>query len=336
MSAAADAEDKTEKHAVTPGPLAPARELYGVMLLERGMAKEALAAFEATKAKEPNRFHGYAGAAQAAEKLGDKADGKGNYQKLVTLVGDGDSEPAGGRGRTQIRRQELAAVRARWFERTTIAVIAAFGLGVLGAALPCSRAARPSPRLAVSPQLVLTETQWPFPIDQWGKGKAFRCEAADCGTEVMLYLRAKIGFCNCTTGVADDDELTRISDLELMGGKPEALGDGRPIRVGWMNGRSRTYALTGTQSRQRSRSDSTTAATPSSPPSCSGTKAPPRSSRACSRFSMATPSNAGRRSRSACERRQAHSPTAEADWKRRSRNGERERSARALRRLKSQ
>ena len=55
MSAAADAEDKTEKHAVTPGPLAPARELYGVMLLERGMAKEAVAAFEATKAKEPNR-----------------------------------------------------------------------------------------------------------------------------------------------------------------------------------------------------------------------------------------------------------------------------------------
>ena len=63
MSAAADAEDKTEKSPVTPGPLAPARELYGQMLLERGMAKEALAAFEASKAKEPNRFHGYAGAA---------------------------------------------------------------------------------------------------------------------------------------------------------------------------------------------------------------------------------------------------------------------------------
>ena len=59
MSAAADAEDKTEKAPVTPGPLAPARELYGFMLLDRGMAKEALAAFEATKAKEPNRFNGY-------------------------------------------------------------------------------------------------------------------------------------------------------------------------------------------------------------------------------------------------------------------------------------
>jgi tetratricopeptide (TPR) repeat protein len=92
MSAAADAEDKTEKHAVTPGPLAPARELYGQMLLERGMAKEALAAFEATKAKEPNRFRGFLGAAMAAEKLGDKAKAKENYQQLTTLAASADTE----------------------------------------------------------------------------------------------------------------------------------------------------------------------------------------------------------------------------------------------------
>ncbi len=100
MSAAADAEDKTEKHAVTPGPLAPARELYGEMLLERGMTKEALAAFEATKAKEPNRLHGFLGAAKAADKLGDKAAAKANYQKLVTMVGEGGSS-----------RPEVAAAR---------------------------------------------------------------------------------------------------------------------------------------------------------------------------------------------------------------------------------
>jgi tetratricopeptide (TPR) repeat protein len=94
MRAAADAEDKTEKHAVTPGPLAPARELYGEMLLERGMAKEALAAFEATKAKEPNRFRGFLGAAIAAEKLGDKAKAKENYQQLVTLAANADAERA--------------------------------------------------------------------------------------------------------------------------------------------------------------------------------------------------------------------------------------------------
>jgi hypothetical protein len=92
MSAAADAEDKTEKSPVTPGPLAPARELYGDMLLERGMAKEALTAFEATQAKEPNRYHGYAGAAVAAEKTGDKSKAKANYEKLVALGRDADSE----------------------------------------------------------------------------------------------------------------------------------------------------------------------------------------------------------------------------------------------------
>lgn len=92
MSAAADAEDKTEKSAVTPGPLAPARELYGEMLLQRGMAKDALAAFEATKAKEPSRFRGFLGAAQAAEKLGDKATAKANYEKLIALAASADTD----------------------------------------------------------------------------------------------------------------------------------------------------------------------------------------------------------------------------------------------------
>jgi hypothetical protein len=92
MSAAADAEDKTEKHPVTPGPLMPARELYGYMLLDRGMAKEALAAFEATMAKELNRFNSYAGAAKAAQSLGDKAKAKANYEKLVALASAGDSD----------------------------------------------------------------------------------------------------------------------------------------------------------------------------------------------------------------------------------------------------
>ncbi|HET7884738.1 MAG TPA: hypothetical protein VFL62_00800 [Bradyrhizobium sp.] len=92
MAASADAEDKTEKAPVTPGPLVPARELYGFMLLDHGQAKEALAAFEATKAKEPNRFNGYAGAAQAAQKLGDPATAKANYEKLLGLAADSSSD----------------------------------------------------------------------------------------------------------------------------------------------------------------------------------------------------------------------------------------------------
>jgi tetratricopeptide (TPR) repeat protein len=90
MSAAADAEDKTEKHPVTPGVPKPARELYGAMLLERGMAKEALAAFEATLKKEPNRLGAYAGAAVAAEKSGDLAKAREYYGKVVAIAENAD------------------------------------------------------------------------------------------------------------------------------------------------------------------------------------------------------------------------------------------------------
>ncbi|HEY2755793.1 MAG TPA: hypothetical protein VGJ01_08620 [Pseudolabrys sp.] len=90
LSAAADAEDKTEKHPVTPGPLAPARELYGVMLLDQGMANDALAAFEATLKKEPNRLGATIGAAKAAEKAGDMAKARQYYAKVAALADDAD------------------------------------------------------------------------------------------------------------------------------------------------------------------------------------------------------------------------------------------------------
>ena len=63
-----------------------------------------------------------------------------------------------------------------------------------------------------------------------------------------LYLRAKLGFCNCTTGVADDDELDRMSDFDLVGGEVSPLGAGRPITVAWMKGRSRAYSAHRSQS----------------------------------------------------------------------------------------
>jgi hypothetical protein len=97
--------------------------------------------------------------------------------------------------------------------------------------------------LAANAQPVWNEVAWPFPMDQWGKGKAFACSATDCGAEVTVYLRAKIGFCNCTTGVADDEELDRISDFSLFENKLHALSAGRPIAVAWMKGRSRAFAV---------------------------------------------------------------------------------------------
>lgn len=90
MSAAADAEDKTEKHPVTPGVPTPARELYGTMLLERGNPKEALAAFEAVLKKEPNRLGAYVGAAKAAEKSDDPAKAREYYGKVVAIAGAAD------------------------------------------------------------------------------------------------------------------------------------------------------------------------------------------------------------------------------------------------------
>src|SRR5262245_25513909 len=91
MRAAADAEDKTEKHPVTPGVPRPAREWYGVMLLERGMAEQALAAFEATLKKEPNRLGATVGAAKAAERLGDKPKARAYYEKAIAIAPEADS-----------------------------------------------------------------------------------------------------------------------------------------------------------------------------------------------------------------------------------------------------
>ena len=90
MSAAADAEDKTEKAPVTPGPLAPARELYAAMLLDSGMAAEALAAFEATLKKEPHRFGATIGAARAALKAGNAAKARASYAAVLELAAEAD------------------------------------------------------------------------------------------------------------------------------------------------------------------------------------------------------------------------------------------------------
>ena len=128
---------------------------------------------------------------------------------------------------------------------TAIAVAAAFGLGGLVGAFAMLAGNRTADdgTAGSPPRPVWTEVQWPFPMDQWGKGKAFQCKPADCGTEVKIYLRAKLGSCNCTTGVADDEELDRMSDFDLVGGEVSPLGAGRPITIAWMKGRSRAYTL---------------------------------------------------------------------------------------------
>jgi tetratricopeptide (TPR) repeat protein len=90
--AAADREDATEKHPVTPGPIVPARELLGELLLDLGRPAEALREFEASQQREPNRLRAYYGVARAAELSGDVAKARVQYGQLVTLTAQADTE----------------------------------------------------------------------------------------------------------------------------------------------------------------------------------------------------------------------------------------------------
>ena len=87
------------------------------------------------------------------------------------------------------------------------------------------------------------EIAWPFPRDGWPAGRAFRCGNEACGDDVELYVRPKIGFCNCTSGVADDDEVDRVADLDLMSEQFVPLEAGQVIRIAGMSGRLRAYDL---------------------------------------------------------------------------------------------
>jgi hypothetical protein len=101
MRSAAELEASTEKHPVTPGPIIPARELLGDMLLELKQPALALREFETSLGDSPNRFNGLYGAARAAELLGDQKKAGNYYAKMVTLTANADSD-----------RPELEKIRA--------------------------------------------------------------------------------------------------------------------------------------------------------------------------------------------------------------------------------
>jgi len=92
LEAAAAMEDKTDKSAVSPGPLAPARELLGFMLLEAERPEQALPAFEATMMKEPNRFLSLYGAARAAGAVGDTDKEQRYYKTLLQVADEADTD----------------------------------------------------------------------------------------------------------------------------------------------------------------------------------------------------------------------------------------------------
>jgi hypothetical protein len=93
MRDAADREDATDKSAITPGPIKPARELLGDMLLQLERPAEALVEFEATLKKEPNRFRATYGAARAAEAAGQRQTASAHYARLLQIA-TGADQPA--------------------------------------------------------------------------------------------------------------------------------------------------------------------------------------------------------------------------------------------------
>jgi tetratricopeptide (TPR) repeat protein len=103
----ADREDATEKSPVTPGPLAPAREQLGELLLALDRPADALAAFEATLEKEPNRFRAVAGAAEAAQRAGDAQRARQYSSQLVEICKSAKgSRPELDRARAYVARSQ--------------------------------------------------------------------------------------------------------------------------------------------------------------------------------------------------------------------------------------
>jgi hypothetical protein len=103
LQKAADREDASEKHAVTPGPLLPAREVLASALLERGDAAGALREFESVLRKEPNRLRSMAGAAVAAERAGDAAKARDYGDKVSRQTAQADAGMPG----LQLARQSV-------------------------------------------------------------------------------------------------------------------------------------------------------------------------------------------------------------------------------------
>jgi hypothetical protein len=91
MRAAVELETSTDKLPVTPGPLVPARELFGELLLEEHQPAQALSEFETSLRTDTNRFNGWYGAARAAERSGDRAKAHTYYTHLVALCAQADT-----------------------------------------------------------------------------------------------------------------------------------------------------------------------------------------------------------------------------------------------------
>jgi tetratricopeptide (TPR) repeat protein len=92
MRSAAELEESTEKHNITPGPIATARELYGDLLMDLGQPAQAMREYEASLKLAPARFKALHGAGRAAELAGDRETAKSYYVRLVAVAAPADTQ----------------------------------------------------------------------------------------------------------------------------------------------------------------------------------------------------------------------------------------------------
>jgi len=98
-------------------------------------------------------------------------------------------------------------------------------------------------RVAAADPLAWTEINGPFLLDQRGAGRAFACRRAGCAPQDRSLVRAKSGFCNCGNGIADDEDVDRLTDFEFLGDHVVPQGSGRPITLAGVSGRLRAFAV---------------------------------------------------------------------------------------------
>lgn len=89
-----------------------------------------------------------------------------------------------------------------------------------------------------------SEAAWKMPLDNWGQGRVWHTTVAD-GTDLALYARTKSGFCNCYGGVANDDEIDRIGDVDLHGDAFAPVASGTVTTIGNLAGRKRLFQTAG-------------------------------------------------------------------------------------------
>lgn len=130
-------------------------------------------------------------------------------------------------------------LKGKFLRRLEVALL----LMVSASLAPPSRAEPPGPAiLGTGDVSAWRETAWPFLRDAWPAGRAFGCKPGQCGAEVSLYARVKVGFCDCSRGVSDDEELDRVADVDLLSSDFAPLAAGDPVKISGIDGRKRLYS----------------------------------------------------------------------------------------------